>query len=187
MRNALLALPLLIALPVWAGESDHAHDDDHDHDHAEEHADDHADAHDHDEGGSDHLTELDGLRILHAWTNATEDDHARVYMEIENTGTEVVTLLGGETEIAAEVHLMAMDISNPGTFAELEKMPIPAKSDFMLAPNMVFLELHEIATHLHKGDAFDMHVMIEPFGEIEIHVEVEGADATQHGHTGHNH
>jgi copper(I)-binding protein len=185
MRTALLALPLLIALPAFAGD-DHGHDDHAHDDHAhEEHA--HDDHDDHWAEKSDHLSEVDGLRILHAWTNATEGDHARVYMDIENTGTQVVTLKGGDAEIAGEVHLMAMDIANPGTFAELEEMPIPAKSEFMLAPNMVFLELHEIATHLHKGEAFDMHVMIEPFGEIEIHVEVEAEDANQHSHAGHNH
>jgi copper(I)-binding protein len=154
-----LALILALPLAATAGEDDH----------------------------SDHLSELDGLRILHAWTNASEEDHAMVYLEIENTTETELTLLGGEADIAKEVHLMAVDISDPSKVLEVEDMPIPAKSAFNLEPGGVFLELHEVSQPRVKGEDFEMHLLIEPLGEVEIHVEIEAADATTHSHAGHNH
>ena len=42
----------------------------------------------------DHLSERDGVRIVHAWTQATNDDHAMVFMEIENKSDQDVQLIG---------------------------------------------------------------------------------------------
>lgn len=39
---------------------------------------------------------------------------------------------------------------------------------------------------LHKGDSFDMHLLTS-IGELDLHVAVEDADATQHSHAGHMH
>lgn len=136
---------------------------------------------------SDHLAELDGVRILHAWTNATDENRAAVYMEIENETDAEMVLIGGDADIAANVHLMAMNFKNPGSFVELRGLPIAAKTAFPLTAHSVFLELHDLTTPLPEGGGFDMHIVIEPVGEIEIHVEVEAADAADHSHAGHKH
>ncbi len=136
---------------------------------------------------SDHLSELDGVEVLHAWARATDGDEAFVYMEITNTRADEVMLVGGESEIAEEVHLMAIDYVSGGKMVELEELPIPAGGETVLSPEGVFLELHGLMNTLSEGDEFEMHVELAPLGEVEIHVEVEAADAENHSHAGHNH
>jgi len=67
-----------------------------------------------------HLSEKDGVRLVHAWTNATSDDHANVYLEIENTSGKIVTLTGGKSDLAEEVELMGAAIKAGGEGVEIE-------------------------------------------------------------------
>ncbi|MEL6168002.1 MAG: copper chaperone PCu(A)C [Pseudomonadota bacterium] len=136
----------------------------------------------------DHLSEADGVRIIHAWTNATSEGEARVFLEIENTGTSDIMLTGGDTEIADTVTVMGTTFSSKGTGAtEIGTFPIPAGSEMALTPDGLFLMLSGLETTLAEGEEFEMHVELDPLGEIEIHVDVEAADATQHSHAGHAH
>ena len=136
----------------------------------------------------DHLSAKDGVEILHAWTQATDSDHARVFMEIANEGDVDVVLLGGESDIAEHVHLMGLNYgSNGATEQEIEQFPIKAGAEIDLTPDGLFLELDGLSRVLTQGDEFEIHVLFEPIGEIEVHVEVEAAGATQHSHAGHNH
>ena len=77
-------------------------------DHAadEMHEDDHAEGEDHADEDADHLAELEGLRLLHAWTNATDGDTAQVYVTIENMGDAEVYLTGAATGIAEAARLV---------------------------------------------------------------------------------
>ncbi|KMW57817.1 hypothetical protein AIOL_002785 [Candidatus Rhodobacter oscarellae] len=139
-----------------------------------------------DDEHSDHLSEADGLRILHAWTNATDDDHVAVYLEIENNRATEVVLMGAETEIAKEAHLMAIDPST-GDETEIEELPVPAGSEMELAPGGLFIELHDVAKALSEGDEFELELEFGDDLHLDVHVEVEAADADSHGHAGHNH
>ena len=137
-------------------------------------------------GDDDHLSERDGVRVLHAWTRATDTDHAEVFMEIENTGHAELSLTGAETDIADDVHIVAMNHAD-GKAVDIGALPVPAGSDTLLTPEGVFLELHDLDRTLAVGDEFEMHLHLEPLGEIEIHVEVEAANAANHSHAGHSH
>lgn len=153
-----LALALILATPAMAADDDH----------------------------SDHLSSLDGLRVLHAWTNETSDEHAMVYLEIENQRDRDVTLVGAETAIAAEVQVVATD---PGTGAHvpLAEIVIPAGAEMELTPDGIFLELHDLSKPLDHGGAFEIELEFKDGAHVEVHVEVEDADATAHGHAGHSH
>ena len=159
----LLALaPLLLAAPMAFAEGDHADDD--------------------------HLSAKDGVEILHAWTQATTDDHTRVFMEIANEGAAEVILIGGDSEIAEHVHLVGLTYGTDcATAQEIEQFPIKAGAEIDLTPDGLFLELDGLTKGLAEGDEFEIHVLFEPIGEIEVHVEVEAAGASQHSHAGHNH
>ncbi|MEL7344051.1 MAG: copper chaperone PCu(A)C [Pseudomonadota bacterium] len=137
---------------------------------------------------SDHLATKGGIEILHAWTNATSGDHARVYMEISSEAEGDVVLIGGESAMAADVHMIGLTYGADGAIErEIEQFPIKAGSEIDLTPDGLFLELHGLTQALAEGDDFELHLFFEPIGEIEVHVEVEAAGAVEHSHAGHNH
>lgn len=137
---------------------------------------------------SDHLSKREGLEILHAWTQATNEDHTRIFMEITNEGSNDVMLLGGESDIAEHVYLMGLSYGTDGANArEIEQFPIKAGAEIDLTPDGLFLELDGLTKILAEGEAFEIHVVFDPIGEIDVHVDVEAAGASQHSHTGHNH
>ena len=172
MRALTIALSLALT-PVAAV----AHGEGHSHDHG----------HDHDDH-SDHLAEAEGVRLIHAWTNATRDDVARVFIEIENTSETDIVLTGGDAEIATSVRLMGAPVQAGATDpVEIGTFPIAAGADITLAPDGLYLELSGLDRRLEEGDEFEMHVDLEPIGEVEINVEVESANARNHSHAGHNH
>ena len=60
-------------------------------------------------------------------------------------------------------------------------------TEMELVPTGLYLALDGLTEPLHQGESFEMHVEIEPLGEIESVVEVEAANAKQHSHAGHAH
>ena len=190
MQRALIILMLFAAAGLaHADHPDHGDEPHHDDAHHAEDADHaHGDDDHHDDDLADHKAELDGVTILHAWTQATDGDSARVFMEIENTGDIAVALHGAEAHgMADSVTLVASPIkadAAPETIGEIE---IAAGTEMELVPTGLYLALDGLTEPLHQGESFEMHVEIEPLGEIDIVVEVEAADAKQHSHAGHAH
>lgn len=186
MLRLFLTLLLLSSSPALAA-------DDHDHDeeaHAEEGHDDHGhdDHDDHDEDDDDHLAELEGVSILHAWTRAGRPGERDIYMEIANEGEVDVALAGGETHDGLEAVIIATRYGASGAEAvPLDSFPLAPGAEIDLTPEGLFLRVDGFPDNLEKGDTFEFHVEIEPIGEIEVVVEVEAADATQHSHAGHAH
>lgn len=183
MRLDLLpafALALALAAAPAAAHEDHDHDEDH-----AEHAE-----HAHDEHGDDddHVSELQGVRIVHAWTNATDGDSARVFMEIENGSGMDVTLTGGSAAIGEAVMLMGAPIrAGEDEPIAIDPFPIAAGSDMALEPATLFLMIDGLTDHLHEGESFEMSVTLDPIGEIEVDVAVEAEGAKEHSHAGHSH
>ena len=173
MRPTLtVALLALLAGPAWAD------GDDHDHEHGEEAA-----ALDDDEDEV-HLSEIGGVRILHAWTRAG-DGRAEVFMEIENAGAEEATLAAFGVE-GAEALLVGTPLSGAGAPEPMGVFPLPPGVDLDLEPGGMHVEVTGMDTRA-AGDIFGMHVTVEPFGEAHIDVEVLDADADRHPHAGHGH
>lgn len=163
IRAAVLSLALL-ATPAFAQE---VHDGHEDHD--------------------DHVAEANGIRALHAWTNATSGSTALMYVEIENGSDAEVILTGGETEIAQSVELVGLQNSGGElSYTAIPEMPIAAGSEMVLSPNGLALQLNGLSEALVEGEHF--HIDIE-FGDIHLDtsVEIQSATATQHSHAGHNH
>ncbi|MFQ6549048.1 copper chaperone PCu(A)C [Aestuariibius sp. 2305UL40-4] len=161
LRPFLLAI--LLATPL-AAEDDHNHD----HDHA------------------DHLSEAEGLRLIHGWTTATDRGPAPVYLEIENTRDSAVILTGAESEAAEAIEITGIPLTagaDPMTLPELE---IAAGTTFDLTPESVYLVLNDLAAPLEEDGEIDVTLI---FGEeeIELHVDVLEQGATQHPHAGHAH
>lgn len=155
-----LVLPLALALlatPIAAQDSDH-----------------------------DHLDEADGLRVLHAWTNAGESDEMRVYMEIENDRDTPVVLMGAETEAGAPGQLIGAAMKADGEPTPLPEMEIGAGRDLVLSPDTVYLQI-DGADPRSEGGEVALHLLFRDHPEVEIHAEILSSDARTHPHAGHAH
>lgn len=136
----------------------------------------------------EHKTVSEGITILHAWSRATTGPEAQVFMEIANARTADVTLSGGTTAVAdaVAVHGATLVEGRAGS-VPLGPFTIPAGSEFDLDPDGVFLLLSGLKAPLAEGGEFELTLSFDGLAPIEIHVEVEKADATQHSHAGHSH
>ncbi|MGB0659999.1 MAG: copper chaperone PCu(A)C [Mangrovicoccus sp.] len=180
--TCLTAILALIAAPVFAeSHADHGHEHDHE-DHAEAHHDD-----DHDDHGDEHSAELGGIHALHAWARATEEKIGFVFVEIENEGDAEVILTGAETEIAESVELVGFTLQNgTGVYQPIPAMPIAAGTHLELEPEGLAFRLTGLSTHLEQGEEFEIEFEFST-GHMEMHVQIEAANASQHSHAGHQH
>ena len=159
MRRALL-IAALLPLPALAQEDDHG----------------------------DHLAEAESLRVLHAWTNAGAEDTAQVYMEIENTGEEPSNLTAASAEGVEMVTFVASPLQAVGGVPEtLDGILLPPGVETKLEPRGLYVLLHGVEAPREEGGEVELTLTFEPQGEIEVHVQVEAADATEHSHAGHSH
>lgn len=151
---------------------------------AQAHDDDDPEHHDHE---AEHVSEMKGLRAVHAWTRATSADDLLVFVELENTGDEAVTITGGEAEFAETVELVGFTlIDGDPTYQPMPQIPLSAGRELMLAPNGLALRLSGLDRAFADGEHFDMQIATDR-GALEVEVAVEAADATQHDHAGHAH
>lgn len=135
----------------------------------------------------DHKATLGGVEILHAWTNATDEDHADVYMEIDNASGGEIALVSAKSDAAGEIELLATALDGSGKTEAVAPFPIPQGTEQHLEPDAIFFHLDGLKGPLIEGEDFEMVIVIDPIGEIEVHVEIEDADARAHSHAGHNH
>lgn len=143
--------------------------------------------HDHD-GDAHHKIELQGITVLHPWARASEDGNTEVFLELSNGSDTKITLTGAHLHDGGQKALVTgAPIKAGGAPVVLGSVPIAAGSEFDLDPEGVYLSLTGLEGHLHKGDTFELVLELEPLGEMEIIVEVEAHDATQHSHAGHSH
>ena len=139
-------------------------------------------------GDDDHLSETQGLRVLHAWTTPADDGALKVFMEIENTGSDPVVLEAGSTEAGAATELVGIDYaSGSGDPAPIGAFEIPAGADVDFEPDGLYIQVSELASDPAPGASFDLTLTFTPIGDLEIHVEVLDPGTTKHPHAGHNH
>ena len=135
-----------------------------------------------------HLVEAGDVRVLHAWTRATEEPNARVYMGIENQGEGSVTLTGAETEIADLVTLVAEEVHEGDlTPTTINTIPVAPGTAIALEPGGLSVMLSELSRPLQEGETFEMELGFRPMADVGIEVEVLGPEATQHPHAGYSH
>ncbi|WP_346911206.1 copper chaperone PCu(A)C [uncultured Roseibium sp.] len=139
------------------------------------------DDHDH------HLSELHGVKAIHAWTRATSDDHALVFVEIENETDKEVILLGGEADNAGSVDLVGFQlVDGKAVYTPLPQVPVAAGSELHLEPEALAMRLEGLTGKLEKGQEFEMEIEFD-IGHMDVHVTIEAADAKTHSHAGHAH
>ena len=168
----LLSLLILAAQPALASESHGASEEHHEDGHEEHHDDDHA----------DHEGRAHGITALHAWIRATSAKEALLFVEIENGSDMEVRIVGGETDIADSVDLVGFQMKDgEADYAVLPGVPVKPGKDLVLAPNGLALRLNGLKQSFHKGDDFEIEIEFD-VGHIEMHAQVEAANATHAGH-----
>lgn len=137
----------------------------------------------------DHVAKIGEVRLLHGWARAPEEgrDTVQVFFEIEHNGATPATLVSVDSEISQSANVMAASTKAGGTAVDLGAFPLTPGEDFDLGPETVFIQLNGVSAHLHEGDEIEVTVLIEPFGEVDLHVEIMDHDANNHAHAGHNH
>ena len=166
IRKLILPALLLIAGSAQAGdEAGHAHASDAD----------------------SHLATLGDIRLVHAWTRATDRGEALVFMEIEHNGHKAATLTGGASGIADGVNLVAFRSrdGNAG-YVTLPDLTIAPGTEMVLQPEGVALRLTGLDEPLVEDQSFDMEVAFD-LGHAQVIVQIEAPNATRHSHAGHAH
>ncbi|POF28517.1 copper chaperone PCu(A)C [Roseibium marinum] len=141
------------------------------------------------EGGehSDHEGHAEGVRALHAWIRATSDKTALLFVEIENTSDRDILITGAETDVAESVELVGFQLKDGEThFIPLPPVPLKAGQEMVLTPNGLALRLNGLKRSFGKGEEFEIEIEFD-FGHLEMHAQVEDANATRHSHAGHQH
>ncbi|SFO52825.1 Protein of unknown function [Cohaesibacter marisflavi] len=147
------------------------------------------DEHHHEEGEhSEHVSELHGMRSVHAWTRASsKGDDALVFVSLENESDQTILFKGGEFDHAQSVELVGFTMQDgKDVYVPLPQMPIEAGQTMVLAPKSLALRLGRIDEDLHKGDVIELHLLFD-VGEMHVSVNVEAESAMHHSHAGHIH
>lgn len=134
-----------------------------------------------------HVSELGGVRAVHAWTRATDGGTALVFVEIDNGSDATVVLQGAESEAAGSVELVGFRMKDgQPDYVALPQMPIAAGRELVLEPEALALRLTGLRAPLAKGDEIEMELHFD-VGHMDVHVAVEAENATRHSHAGHAH
>lgn len=136
---------------------------------------------------TDHLSEANGLRVLHAWTPATaKGTDALIYLDVENTSATEAMLQGG-TATDATLDLVGFSYGTAGdTWTVLPGLPVPARGEVLLEPKVLALRWQAVPMELVEGAELEIEVRVGA-EVLEAHVEIGAAAATKHSHAGHGH
>lgn len=158
----LLALALLFAAPVHAEDA-------------------------HDTAEPAHVSEIDGLEILHPWTNATDRDHALLFMELHNEGDAPVEIIGARLETGREGQLVGARMQDGEMVLDpLPPIPVAPGRHLDLTPDGLAIRLDGLEAPLEEGHHWEV-ILLTSAGSVEIDVKIEPEDARAHGHAGHAH
>lgn len=118
--------------------------------------------------------------VSHAWTYETaEAGHAsKVYLTIQNNGSDADRLLRASVDFAPEVVMQAQAVDGEGTLAvqDLSAIRVEPGQVLTLQPGAIWLELEGVQQAFVHGEFFHMDLVFETAGAVEIDVVVEEAD-----------
>lgn len=167
LHASMLAAGLsLVMTGAIAQDSDHGHDH-HDHDH--------------------HSAEAGDITVTHPWARAASvGGNTFVFMEFHNAGG-ADELEGAHTEIAESARIVGISFAGGAQSTQpFDSFDIP-HGDFDFDPAGVAILLEGLTTNLAEGEVFELELIFHHAGKMDIQVEVEAANATQHSHAGHSH
>ena len=143
----------------------------------------HGDADDH----SHHAAEAGGLRAVHAWTRATSDGTALIFVDIENGSDATVSIVGAEADWAEAVELVGFQLKDgEPAWVVLPPVPVKAGTEMVLSPEGLALRAVGVKQPLAEGEERAIEIEFDT-GHLDMVLQVEAADARAHSHAGHQH
>jgi len=122
------------------------------------------------------------LEISHAWSRATPGGaHVGAgYLTIKNNGTSPDKLVGGSSQVAAdiEVHEMAMKNDVMVMRPVSGGLTIPPGQSVALAPGGYHLMLMNLKAPLKQGERVPVTLQFEKAGKVDVVLDVRGIGAT---------
>lgn len=115
------------------------------------------------------------LTVTDLWArSAAAGQNGVVYFVIDNQTGQDDTLLEvrGEVAEAVEVHLSKMDENGVMSMERQESIPVPARSVVEFKPGGLHVMLIALKNDLQTGDTFQITLVFQNAGEIELDVPV---------------
>lgn len=138
-------------------------------------------------GDPEHAFEIGGLEILHPWTNATDHDHALLFMELHNEGDAPVEIIGARLEGGPDGQLVGFRMKDGEMgFDPLPPIPVAPGKHLDLTPDGLAIFFEGLGAPLEEGHHWEV-ILRTSAGELEIEVMIEDEEARAHGHAGHAH
>jgi len=135
-----------------------------------------------------HVARIGPIEVVHAWSRASSAGDGVLFMELANEGDEDDLLIGARSDIAERIELHGARLRDGETVSEpVGSMPLPAGSELVLEPEVLFFKIFGLERALIEGGSFDVELRFENAGSGPVEVAIEAADAMQHGHAGHGH
>ena len=120
---------------------------------------------------------LGNISISHAWTAETASmAHAvEVYVTVENTGREPVTLTGAGVDFAAPGVFQAPAVRSDGTMStsDISAVEVGAGQTITMQPGGLHIVFNDVQDILSAGKHFHARLEFAEAGEVEIEVLVE--------------
>jgi len=136
------------------------------------------------------------ITVENAWSRATAPSMraGAVYLEVDNTGTEVDELISASTEVSetAELHTHRMD-GDVMRMRPVSAIEVAPGTPTVLKPGSHHIMLIGLRRPLKKGETFPVTLRFKNAGEIVVNVSVQSASARSREsqddtmHDGHQH
>lgn len=127
-----------------------------------------------------------GIVISHAHTiEVSETAHSiDVFVTIENTSDQAITLTAASVDFAAGGILQAPAIDDNGVMSvrEISGLQIAPGQTLTMQPNGVHMVFHGVQQSFEAGEHFHADLTFDTAGVIEIEVEVEEGTHADHDH-----
>lgn len=126
------------------------------------------------------------LDIGHGWMAATDHSEARAFVEIENHGKDAITIKAFRADWAA-ADLVGAPVKADGLEVSLADYPLTAGEHLEMEPEGVYIRLTGLTGPLAEGDEKEITMILASGEEFAIEIDVEGKNAENESHEGHNH
>jgi len=131
-------------------------------------------------GVAAHEIRQKNLEIIHPWTAASSEPaapDAAIYMKIRNRGKGPDRLLSASSARAASMELQSSGATeNTGENQAKDSIELKPGAEMAMKPTGPRLVMHGLVKPLYAYDIFQVSLLFEKAGRIDVEVMVEEAD-----------
>ena len=119
---------------------------------------------------------LGNVTIASPWSRAMplNAPNGAAYFQVENRGGESDRIVSARTDIAETVELHTHDMEGGMMkMRQVEVIEVPAEGEVLLKPHGLHVMLFGLKQPLVDGESFDLTVVFEKAGELDLTVDVK--------------